>query len=110
MDLNLVVLSGRLAADPEVREFESGSRLVRYLVTVRAEEPGRRLDVVPVTRWNPTPDEEARVRGDRLWITGAVQRRFLTAHEGRRSALEIIATHVTLREEPEPAAIESDPE
>ena len=29
MDLNLVVVSGRLAAPPEIRQFESGSRLAR---------------------------------------------------------------------------------
>ena len=39
MDLNLVVLCGRLAAPAEIRQFESGSRLARYLVTVRSEEP-----------------------------------------------------------------------
>jgi len=109
MDLNLVVLSGRLAADPEVREFESGSRLVRYLMTVRSDEPGRRVDVVPVTRWNPTPDDEARVRGDRVWVTGTLQRRFWTANEGRRSRVEIIATHVTLRDETEPLTVGPEP-
>ena len=55
MDLNLVVLAGRLAAPPELRAFESGATLIRYLVTVRSEEPRRRVDVVPVTLWNP-PD------------------------------------------------------
>ena len=56
MDFNVVVLSGRLAAPPELRVFESGLRLVRYLITVRADEPRRRVDVVPVTLWEPSDD------------------------------------------------------
>jgi hypothetical protein len=35
MDLNLVVLCGRLASPGELRVFESGTRLLRLLITVR---------------------------------------------------------------------------
>ena len=56
MDLNLIVLCGRLAVEPELKEFDSGSRLVRLLVTVRSDEPRRRVDVVPVTLWDPPQD------------------------------------------------------
>ena len=45
MDLNLVVLCGRLAIDPELQMFDSGTRLIRLLMTVeerRAETTGRR--------------------------------------------------------------------
>ncbi len=78
MDLNLVVLAGRLAAPPEFRKFEFGDSLVRYLVTVRSEEPRQRVDVVPVTLWNP---DEAALRASaqpaavrmRLWVAGGIQ-------------------------------------
>ncbi len=101
MDLNLVVLSGRLAAPPELREFESGLRLIRYLVTVRSDEPRRRVDVVPVTQWDP-PDHvlEADPQvGCRVWVAGTVQRRFWSNPEGRRSRLEIVAEQVATRHE-----------
>ncbi len=99
MDLNLVVLSGRLAAPPELRVFESGVRLIRYLITVRADEPRRRVDVIPVTQWDPPEDLlalEVEV-GQRIWATGTVQRRFWSNPDGRRSRLEIVADHVALR-------------
>ncbi|HKZ29639.1 MAG TPA: single-stranded DNA-binding protein [Acidimicrobiia bacterium] len=99
MDLNLVVLTGRLAAPPELRVFESGARLVRYLVTVRTEEPRHRVDVLPVTRWNPPDDAlipEPEV-GQRLWVAGAVQRRFWSNPDGRRSRLEVVAEQVIVR-------------
>jgi single-strand DNA-binding protein len=99
MDLNLIVLAGRLAAPPEIRQFQSGGRLVRYLLTVRSEVP-RRVDVVPVTYWDP-PNEVIDADpgpGRRVWVAGAVQRRFWSGAEGRRSRLEIVADHLCVRE------------
>jgi single-strand DNA-binding protein len=99
MDLNLVVLAGRLAAPPEIRQFESGALLARYLMTVRSDEPSRRVDVVPVTLWDPPEElvEADPAPGRRLWVAGSVQRRFWSAQEGRRSRIEIVADQVCPR-------------
>jgi single-stranded DNA-binding protein len=109
MDLNLIVLCGRLAVEPELRVFDSGTRLIRYLVTVRADEPRKRVDVIPVTIWDP-PDElwdEEPERGRRVWVCGAVQRRYWESADGRRSRIEIVAEQVNLKdpEELEPVAV-----
>lgn len=103
MEFNVVLLSGRLAASPELRIFESGARLIRYLVTVRTSEPRRRVDVIPVTLWDPPQALEAAdpPPGHRVWVAGSVQRRFWDAEGGRRSRLEIVAHQVCLREEPD---------
>jgi single-stranded DNA-binding protein len=100
MDLNLVVLCGRLASPGELRVFESGTRLLRLLITVRTEEPTRRVDVVPVTLWDPAEEVVSAVTepGIRIWAAGSVQRRFWAAEEGRRSRLEVVAHQVTVRE------------
>ena len=100
MDLNLVVLGGRLAAPPELRVFQSGARLVRYLVTVKSDVPHRRLDVLPVTLWDP---DEALLEADyqpghRLWLAGSVQRRYWDGEDGRRSRVEIVAGNVSFRD------------
>lgn len=108
MDLNLAVVAGSLSAPPEIRTFDSGARLARYLITVRSTEPRRRVDVLPVVEWQPA-DEEAIAgldRGDRIWTVCSVQRRFWTAGEGRRSKIEIVAQHV----EPIPIEIEAETE
>ena len=99
--MNLVILNGHLAAPAEVREFESGTRLMRFLLTVRIEAPRRRVDVIPVSLWNPIDDlvDEPPSTGASMWITGSVQRRFWEGVDGRRSRLEIVATHVA--EKPE---------
>ena len=111
MDLNLVVLAGRLAAPPELRAFAGGSRLLRYLVTIRRDDPRRRVDVIPVTLWDPNDDEITRLpgKGDRVWVAGSVQRRFWESPEGRRSRLEVVADQVQVRDpdwasETDPAA------
>ncbi len=94
MDLNLVVLAGRLAVEPEIREFESGARLARFLMTVTTEDPRRRVDVVPVTLWEPSPADLGATAGERFWVSGMVQRRFWSAGDGRRSQLQVITTSV----------------
>jgi single-stranded DNA-binding protein len=108
MDLNLAVLSGRITAEPELRVFESGARLLRLLVTVRREAPRRRVDVLPVTVWDPEPEIEQLQSGERVWLVGAVERRFWEGPEGRRSRLEIVAekveTEVTVDREAEVGA------
>jgi single-strand DNA-binding protein len=109
MDLNLVVLCGRLATEPELRAFDSGAQLIRLLVTVRSDEPRRRVDVVPVTLWDP-PEEllgDLPQRGSRVWVCGSVQRRFWESPEGRRSRLEVVAEQVHLKdaEELEPVQV-----
>lgn len=96
MDLNLAVLAGRLAAPPETRTLDSGERMIRYLVTTRTDEPRRRVDVVPVTLWDPPKDliECDHHPGERVWVTGTIQRRFWSEAVGRRSRLELVADQV----------------
>ena len=108
MDLNLAVIAGTLSAPPEIRTFESGTKLARYLVTVRSTEPRKRTDVLPIVLWDPPeagPIDELE-RGDRIWAVATVQRRFWSAAEGRRSRLEVIAHHV----EPIPQEEEAEEE
>ncbi len=100
MDLNLIVLCGRLAVDGELRVFDSGSRLVRYLVTTRVDYPRRRVDVIPVTFWDP-PDElvdQPGLKGDRIWVCGSVQRRYWESPEGRRTRVEVVAEQVNFKD------------
>ena len=96
MDLNLVVLAGKLAVEPEHRVFDSGTHVLRMLVTVRGDAPRGRVDVVPVMLWDPPTDlmSGALCAGERIWLTGTVQRRFWESAEGRRSRLEIVAHRV----------------
>lgn len=100
-DLNLSVLCGRLATEPELSVHDSGSRTLMFLVTVAARHPRRRIDVVPVTLYDP-PDElvdDLPGPNARVWVTGAVQRRAQDGPEGRRTRIEIVADQVAVIEE-----------
>jgi len=97
MNFNIVVLSGRLAVEPEIEVFESGSVVVKLLVTVHTEEPRRRIDVLPIAWYNPDMDVvDDLERGSHVWVSGAVQRRFWSADARRQSRVEIVAGDVQL--------------
>lgn len=96
MDLNIVVVAGQLATEPEHRTFTTGTTQLRLLITTRTTGPNRRVDVIPVTFWNPPEDllTEPLERGTRLWVCGTVQRRFWPIESGERSRIEIVALDV----------------
>ncbi len=100
MDLNLIVVAGRLSAEPELITFASGTKLLRLLVTVRSEHPRRRIDVLPVVLWDPDDDvlPDRPCRGLAVWVAGSVQRRFWSAGDSRTSKVEIVAHDVQVRE------------
>ena len=103
MDNNILVLSGRLAAPPEVRTLAGGARLARYLVTVRSGPPARRVDVLPVTLWDPPASvlEEEPPPGNPVWVAGSIRRVFGREAAGRQSTIEIVAGVLSLREVPD---------
>jgi single-stranded DNA-binding protein len=94
VDINVVVLVGRLSAPPEISNDEN--TVVRLLIASRSDAPTKRLDLLPVVWWNPTSDELSRIPpvGARVWVTGSVQRRYWEGRDGRRSRIELIAEQV----------------
>lgn len=102
--MNLAVVSGRIAAPADHRVFDSGAQYLRVLVTVRTPTPRARIDVLPVTLWDPPADviEMCRTPGHRVWVVGSVQRRFWAGDTGRQSRLEFVARHI--EPHPEPAS------
>jgi len=98
MDLNLIVLCGRLMVDAELRVFDSGTRLVRYLVRTEVDYPRRRVDVIPVALWDPPDDlvDNPGEKGERIWVCGSAQRRHWEYPDGRRSGIEVVAEQVKL--------------
>jgi len=99
MDLNLIVLCGQLATDAELRVFESGARLIRYLVTTRTDYPRKRTDVIPVTLWDPPAEylDEPGAKAQRVWVCGQLQRRFWESSDGRRGRIEVVAEQVAFK-------------
>jgi single-stranded DNA-binding protein len=106
MDLNMVVLAGTISADPEIREFDSGNRNVRFLVTTKSEKPRRRVDVVPVVMWASDVGEErfnemtlALQKGKRVWVPGTIQRRFFEESGISRSKITVVGHEAITKED-----------
>ena len=105
-DINLVAMRGSVAATPEVRVYDSGTRVLRLLVAVSTESPTRRIDVIPVLHWDPT---DALIEGltqastndppPRVWVVGSVQRRSLDGPNGRHSRIEVVSTALVVIDE-----------
>ena len=91
---NRVEITGNMATAPEIKDLASGTVIARLLVTVRVEFPRRRVDVIPVTIWNPTANVEMIAKGDRVSVVGSIQRRYWESPDGRRSRMEVVARDV----------------
>lgn len=111
-DVNEIVVEGRLSGPPDVRELESGVRLVLLKVVARRPD-GSRVDSLPVAV-GPAPERGQRrtpgqasarevnraaklAEGDRVRVTGFLQRRFWDAGGVRRSRLQVVAETVDRR-------------
>lgn len=98
-NFNTVLISGRLATEPEVKTFDNGAHLLRFLVTTRTENPGRRVDVLPVSVYLTVGEEvptDLGSRGAMFHAEASVQRRFWESPDGRRSRMELVAEEVTI--------------
>ena len=93
MSINLAVLRGECSSAPEVRELESGRRLVAIPLRVRRE--GEPATSVPVTVWDPPAWLEDVDAGDELVVLGRVRRRFFQTCSGPGAKVEVEADVVT---------------
>lgn len=91
LDLNLVVLRGRLAAPPE--DVPGGG--TRLLVAVGTDEP-KRVDVLPVLVAEADNTIAEAEQGDQVWVVGSVRRRFVEGSWGPRSLVEVAAEEVRI--------------
>ena len=93
--VNVVVVAGRVAAEPVERTLPSGQRLTEFRVTVDAE--GRRELPLPVVVWHGEgvcelgPGLE---RDDPVLVCGRLVRRFYRSGSGARSLTEVVAKSV----------------
>lgn len=99
--VNVVVLAGRLSADPEVIEMPSGDRVARLRLQV--PETGKRVLPLPVAAWTGSTRKgcERLAKGDQVMVRGRLVRRYFRGQGGGRSIMEVIATEIRKLEDPE---------
>lgn len=101
--VNVVVVAGRVAAEPVERSLPSGQKLTEFRVAVDSE--GRRELPLPVVIWHgqgemTSPPELE--RDDPVLICGRLVRRFYRSGAGARSLTEVVAKSVRKLEPTEP--------
>lgn len=97
MDVNLSLVSGRLALPPLVEHQPDGSVLARMLVLVRSQRRSR-LDVVPVTMANPPSELLAPGigAGTGVYLAGGLMRRCAADVLSTSTRLELVADSLAL--------------
>ena len=104
LNLNKVVLCGRLTADPELKQTTGGIAVVSFTLAVNRRyqtksadgtlTPQQQADFITVVAWRQTAEFISRYfrRGSALCITGSIQTRRWQDQQGQtRYATEVVA-------------------
>lgn len=99
-NFNKVMLGGRMAADPELKQTQSGLPVTSFRVAVnrqKSKDGENAADFINVTAWRETADFVCRYfgKGSSIFIEGALNVRTWTDKDGsKRSATEVVASRV----------------
>lgn len=99
--MNIIMITGNLARDPEAHTTQSGVSTSTFTVAVQRRFKNAQgqhdADFLTVVAWRQTADFCNRYlsKGRKVAVTGSVQTRSYTAQDGsKRYVTEIIADHV----------------
>jgi single-strand DNA-binding protein len=102
--VNVVVLAGRVAAEPVERQLPSGDEVTELRISV--PESGKRLLPLPVAVWHGSVDRATVgeiAKGDDVLVYGQLTRRFYRSGAGARSLTEVVATGIKKLEPANPS-------
>lgn len=101
---NLVVLSGRLTANPELKTTKSGVSVCSFTIAVeRRYKQGeeRQADFINIVAWRQTAEFVSKhfPKGSMIGIEGSIQTRKYTDKDGNnRTVFEILANNIQFME------------
>ena len=101
LNLNKVVLAGRMTADPELKQTANGVSVLSFTIAVNRayvsknnDQSERQADFIRVVAWRNTAEFISKYfrKGSAICITGSIQTRTWQDQQGqRRDATEIVA-------------------
>ena len=98
---NRCVLSGRLTADPELRQTQNGISVASFTIAVDRQytpkDGERQADFIDIVAWRGTAEFVSKyfTKGKWIEVDGSIQTRKYTDKSGNnRKAFEILADHV----------------
>lgn len=117
MPINVTVLTGRLARDPELRKTTSGKSVVNFTIAVDGlpnKDNEKTVSWIAVVAWDKLADSVSEYchKGNKVGVTGRLSQRTYEDKDGNtRNVVEVIATEVEfLTPKAEADAEEADPE
>ena len=100
-NFNKVILGGRLTADPELKQTQTGVAVVTFSIAVNRRFAGKdaaqQTDFFSITAWRATAEFVTRYfrKGSSICVVGSIQNRTWTDQQGqKRYATDIIADEV----------------
>ncbi len=99
--LNRVVLMGRLAADPELRQTPNGASVVTFRIAVTRTFNRDMTDWIDVVAWRQQAEFVSKYfsKGSMIVIEGSIQTRSYEDRQGnKRTAVEVVADQVHFAE------------
>ena len=109
---NLVVLTGRITADPELKTTTNGTNVTTFSIAVeRSYRSGeeRQTDFINIVAWRKTAEFITKYfkKGNLIGIEGSIQtRRYQDKNGSNRTAFEVIANNVQFVESKREAGAE----
>ena len=102
-NFNKVMLGGRLTADPELKQTQSGIAVVSFSIAVNRRFNSKdgaqpQADFFNVTAWRTTAEFVSRYfrKGSSIFVVGSIQNRTWTDSQGaKRYATDIVADEVS---------------
>lgn len=101
LNLNKVVLAGRMTADPELKQTASGISVLSFTIAVNrgyvsknSDQGERQADFITVVAWRQTAEFISKYfrKGSAICVTGSIQTRSWQDQQGqRRYATEVVA-------------------
>ncbi len=97
---NLVVLTGRLTADPELKTTANGTPVTTFSIAVNRNYSSgdeRQTDFINIVAWRKTAEFVTKYfqKGSLIGIEGSIQtRRYQDKNGNNRTAFEVIANNV----------------
>lgn len=101
LNLNKVVLAGRMTADPELKQTPSGVSVLSFSIAVNrnyvpkgSEQGERQADFINVVAWRQTAEFISKYfrKGSAICVTGTIQTRTWNDNNGnKRYATEVVA-------------------
>lgn len=94
LNLNKVILGGRLTADPEIKTTPNGVKVTSFSVAVNRKGTNDKTDFLDVVAWRQTAEFITRFfrKGSSICIVGNIQKReYIDKNGQKRYITEVVA-------------------